>query len=84
MTEVTKDKRYKSAPIPKNLDSLLNEKQKATIEELENMGWSLWFVRRPKFQPVIPVLHDTKHDAIALIDEDGIVLEESIIQVRSS
>ena len=84
MTESTQDKRFKQAPIPKNLDSLLNEKQKASIDELENMGWRLWFVRRPKFQPVIPVLHDTKHDAIALIDERGNVLEESIIQVRSS
>ena len=36
----------------------LNEAQRDTLGELERYGWELKFVRRPLFQPLIPVLYD--------------------------
>lgn len=82
MSTSIENRRNKEEAIPDNVDLLLNEKQKATIKELIALDWYIWFVRRPKFQPVIPVLFDTKSDKIAMIDEDGIILEEPIIRVR--
>ena len=82
MSDFDKDRRHKLGPIPSDIDALLNEKQKASIEQLKGIGWKLWFVRRPKFQPVIPVLSDNKNELIAMVDEDGTVLEEHILEVR--
>ncbi len=82
MSDFETNRRGSEEPIPGNLDSMLNDKQKATITELTNIGWELWFVRRPKFQPVIPVMLDKKNDSIAMVGEDGNVLEEFITQVR--
>lgn len=84
MSEFAENRRDTEDPIPSNLDSLLNEAQQISITQLTNIGWHLWFVRRPKFQPVIPVMLDDKSDTIAIIDEDGSVLEESIIQIRKN
>ena len=82
MSDFETNRRGSEEPIPGKLDSMLNDKQKATITELTNIGWELWFVRRPKFQPVIPVMLDKKNDSIAMVGEDGNVLEEFITQVR--
>lgn len=82
MTNSIEDRRNRQTPIPGDLKSLLSDEQQASIDELIEMGWKLWFVRRPKFQPVIPVLTDTKNAEIVMIDEDGSILEESIVKLR--
>ena len=66
-------RRAKQDPIPKNLDQILNNDQKTTIDDLEAFGWKLWFVRRPLFQPVVPVLVNAANDLIAIIGENGAV-----------
>lgn len=82
MSNLAEDRRNKQEPIPSNLDFLLNDKQKESIEELITIGWQLWFVRRPRFQPVTPVLVDRKYGTILMVDEDGSTHEESILMVR--
>ena len=42
----------------RELRAELNESQRDTLAELERYGWQLKFVRRPIFQPSIPVVFD--------------------------
>jgi len=49
------DRRIKMEPIPGQLDNISNKLQMSAILQLESIGWRLWFVRRPLFQPVMPV-----------------------------
>ena len=69
------DRRHKQDPIPKNLDQVLNRLQKVAINQLQFLGWRLWFVRRPLFQPVVPVLVNITNNLTAVIGEDGSIDE---------
>lgn len=65
------DKRNKKKPIPEHLENVLNKLQMTTLLQLEALGWRLWFVRRPLFQTVIPVLYDPTNSFTAVIEESG-------------
>ena len=65
------EKRTKQDPIPKQLETVLNKPQMTTLLNLESIGWSLLFVRRPQFQPIMPVLRDNTNSFTAIIEEDG-------------
>ncbi len=65
------DRRTIQEPIPNQLENVLNKLQMTTLLKLESIGWYLWFVRRPLFQPVMPVLHDNTNSFTAIIEEDG-------------
>lgn len=65
------DRRTKQEPIPGHLERILNKLQMTTLLQLESLGWKLWFVRRPLFQSVMPVLFDPTMSFTAIIDEDG-------------
>lgn len=68
---IFEDRRDGQVPIPQHLEKFLNKVQMTTLLQLESMGWRLWFVRRPLFQPVMPVLYDPTHRFTAIIEEDG-------------
>ena len=70
------DKRNKQDPIPKNLDQILNDLQKMAINQLEFLGWRLWFVRRPLFQTVLPVLVNTTNNLTAVVGENGSLIKD--------
>ena len=65
------DRRHKQPPIPDHLENILNKPQMTTLLQLESIGWRLWFVRRPLFQSVMPVLCDPTNDFPAILEEDG-------------
>jgi hypothetical protein len=65
------ERRGKHNPIPDHLGSMLNKLQMSTLLELEALGWKLWFVRRPLFQPVMPVVCDPFNSFTAVLEEDG-------------
>ena len=65
------EKRNKKKPIPEDLGSVLNKLQMTTLLQLEALGWRLWFVRRPLFQTVMPVLCDPTKSFTAVIEENG-------------
>ena len=75
MTDYSKDKsadrRDRQDPVPGHLERILNKLQMTTLLQLESMGWKLWFVRRPLFQPVMPVLFDPSMNFTAIIEESG-------------
>lgn len=60
----------------------LNDDQLITLNELEKFGWELKFVRRPPFQPVVPVVFDGDRRQFAVIEPDGTLNENPAIPIR--
>ena len=65
------DRRAGEKPIPDNLENVLNKSQMTKLLQLESMGWRLWFVRRPLFQSVMPVLYDPTNSFTGVIEDSG-------------
>ena len=53
-----------------------------TLVELEQFGWSLKFVRRPMFQPSIPVVIDADRKRYAVLEADGTLNENPGFTIR--
>ena len=60
----------------------LNEEQLITLNELERFGWELKFVRRPPFQPSIPVVFDADRKTWAVLMPDGTLNENPGFKIR--
>lgn len=60
----------------------LNDEQLITLRELEKFGWELKFVRRPPFQPSIPVVFDADRKRYAVLEADGTLNENPGFTVR--
>lgn len=61
----------------------LNQAQLDTLNELERYGWQLRFVRRPLFQPSIPVVFDGDRENYAVLEADGTLNEHPPFDIRS-
>lgn len=79
---VTRERR-KNAPAPNRvLERLLNPAQLDTLHSLEHFGWELKFVRKPLFQPAIPIVFDGDRRHFAVIEEDGKLNEHPPFTIR--
>ena len=65
------ERRNRKKAIPGHLERVLNKFQMTTLLQLEALGWRLWFVRRPLFQTVMPVMCDPSGSITAVIEENG-------------
>ena len=75
--------RRRTAPAPcRELERNLSTAQLLTLRELENFGWELKYVRRPMFQPVIPIVFDADRSHYAVIESDGALNEHPTITIR--
>ena len=61
----------------------LNEAQQDTLGELERYGWELKFVRRPLFQPSIPVVFDGDRKTYAVLEADGTLNQHPPFEIRN-
>jgi hypothetical protein len=77
-----KERRGSEQESTARLRSLLNEEQLMTLVELEQFGWSLKFVRRPMFQPSIPVVIDADRKRYAVLEADGTLNEQPGFTIR--
>jgi len=66
----------------RELRSELNDAQLETLNELERFGWQLKFVRRPLFQPSIPVVFDGDRKRYAVLEPDGTLNEHPAFTIR--
>jgi len=64
------ERRKRQAPIPENLDEILNQAQLSIIKKLEQLNWKLWFVRRSVLQPVMAVMKGP-NNITAVLEDDG-------------
>ena len=78
------ERRQTQAPIPDNLEELLSELQLLTIRRVEDFGGRLWFVRRPLFQDVVPVVNcSLNHGAeTAVVELDGSLTTQHGLIIR--
>jgi hypothetical protein len=60
----------------------LNEAQRTTLNDLERFGWQLKFVRRPLFEPSIPVVFDGDRKTFAVLEADGTLNEQPGFEIR--
>ena len=63
--------RLGEAPVPANYKELLTLDQIQALQKLESFGWSLKYVRRPKFEPVEVILEHNDGGAHAVLRRDG-------------
>jgi hypothetical protein len=78
------NKRRGENPIPANCKDLMTDDQIVAMRNLEGFGWSLKYVRRPKFSPVEVVLISSDGESYALLREDGELDEETPIPNRET
>jgi len=81
-SDVLTEKRTGRLPVPEDLDEYLNDMQLGTLHKIEEFGWHLWFIRRPMFQSVLPVLVDAENHATAILEEDGRITKDHNLVTR--
>ncbi len=84
MTANTVDRRLSDEEVKSRLRGLLNAEQRHTLSELERFGWELKFVRRPLFQPSIPVIFDGDRKAYAMLEPDGTLSQDPGFDIRGN
>ena len=77
-----KERRRAASPPSRVLERLLNPAQIDTLRHLEHFGWELKFVRKPLFQPAVPIVFDGDRKSYAVIDEDGTVNQNPPFKIR--
>jgi hypothetical protein len=66
-----RERRSDAPPSNQVLERLLNPAQVNALRSLEHFGWTLKFVRKPLFQPAVPIVLDAAAQTWAVIEEDG-------------
>lgn len=77
------ERRRGPPPGPETMRQWLNPAQLETLEALEIFKWRLAFVRRPMFQPPIPVVFDADGTRFVVILEDGTLDEHPTLRLRN-
>jgi hypothetical protein len=80
---MTQPERRRAQPSStRELRAELNDAQRETLAELERFGWQLKFIRRPIFQPSIPVVFDGDRKSYAVLEADGRLNEHPPFDIR--
>ncbi len=69
-------------PIPADLGAYLNDLQMTGLRKVEEMGWSLKYVRRPAFQTPTVVLVYSDGYRLGLLEDNGMLNEHAMIRER--
>lgn len=77
-----KERRKAPPPPSRALERLLNPAQIDTLRSLESFGWELKFVRKPLFQPAVPIVLDGDRKSYAVIEDDGSLNENPPFKIR--
>jgi hypothetical protein len=77
-----RERRKAPAPPSRALERLLNSAQIDTLRSLESFGWELKFVRKPLFQPAVPIVMDGSRRSYAMIEDDGTLNENPPFKIR--
>lgn len=75
--------RGEKSPVPINPDKYLNDDQLIAVQVLKQLGWSIYFVRRPRFQVPTIVMIDDNNQQIGLLMEDGDLDTSTHIPLRA-
>lgn len=78
----TSDRRRPQPQDEASLRAGLTREQTAAIATLEQLGWSLQFVRRPMFRDPVPVLFQTGGERWIAVEGDGRLDENPAFAIR--
>ena len=79
---MSNNNRFNMAPVPRNLDIILNSLQLITLYEAVNEGWELLFVRREGLNDPVPVIKGSDKK-IGIIEKDGNFNGNPEIRIRN-
>ena len=66
------ERRMRMSPIPDDFSSLITHEQRIALNQKQQFGWFVKFVRRPLFQPMEVVLSNPDGSEFLLLETDGI------------
>lgn len=81
-SSIRTERRGSRAPVPPNLKGILTEEQLLALNNVENFGWQLAFIRQPMFQQPIAVVVSPDHQRHAVLELDGQVNLNPDIVIR--
>ncbi len=76
------DERRRYTTAGRALERDLSVDQVIALRDIERFGWELKFVRRPPFQPLVPVVFDSDRKHYAVMRADGSLDEATQLQIR--
>ena len=79
---MNQERRKDAEHTKRELRADLNDVQLETLGALERFGWELKFIRRPLFQPSIPVIFDGDRKTFAVLEADGKLNEHPPFPIR--
>jgi hypothetical protein len=82
MTDLRSDRRIGHKPVPGNVRALLTELQTATLQQLENFGWTLAFVRRANVPQPVVVVEGPAPRQYGVVHRDGVLDQSVSLSVR--
>lgn len=77
------EKREREPAVPSNIDVLLTEPQRVALHRVENFGWQLKFVRRPRFESPIVVVENVTGASIGTLEENGDINLNPCVHLRN-
>lgn len=66
------ERRMRMPPIPDDFFSLITHEQRIALNQKQQFGWFVKFVRRPLFQPIEVVLSNPEGSEFLLLETDGV------------
>lgn len=60
----------------------LTAQQLHTLDTMSHFGWKLCFVRRPMFQPPVPVAFDRNRERFVVVEADGRIDDTPDLRIR--
>ena len=66
------ERRMRMPPIPYDFFSLITNEQKIALNQKQQFGWFVKFVRRPLFQPIEVVLSNPDGSEFLMLENDGV------------
>lgn len=66
------ERRLRMPPVPDDFFSLITHEQRIALNQKQQFGWFVKFVRRPLFQPIEVVLSNPDGSDFLMLETDGI------------
>lgn len=76
------EKRQREPAVPDNVEVLLTGPQRVALHRVENFGWQLKFVRRPRFESPVVVVENSTGANIGTLEENGDINLNPRVQLR--
>jgi hypothetical protein len=70
-TQSVAERRSRMPPIPDGFHQLITHEQRIALNQKQQFGWFVKFVRRPLFQPVEVVLSNPDGSEFLMLENEG-------------